>query len=203
MFKQIKLFVFLKTTLFLHKKQLELNIILRVTSGTRRGAQLIASPDLSIRPTTDKVKQSIFNMIQFDIAERTVLDLFAGSGAMGIEALSRGAKHCTFVDIDTKIAEKNIQKVRFSEQSDIIKKDFSAFLKQTNSQFDLVFLDPPYQKGMLDTALSLLVQQNLLLPGCLIVMECDIAEEITIPADFTIIKERNFGKIQFRIGAYQ
>lgn len=176
---------------------------LRVTSGIRKGAILTASEDSSVRPTTDKVKQAIFNMIQFEIADRVVLDLFAGSGAMGIEALSRGAKHCTFVDIQPEFVAKNIQKVRFGEISAIVKKDFLLFLEQCRDKFNLVFLDPPYQKGMLNHALALLIKNNLLLPGSLIVWECDTAEAIALPEEIHVIKERTFGRIQVRIGVYE
>ena len=173
---------------------------MKVTSGIRKGAVLLTSPDLSVRPTTDKVKQSVFNMIQFEIPGRTVLDLFAGSGAMGIEALSRGAKHCTFVDLNPEFAEKNIEKLRFKELSDIIRGDYLDFLGKCNQQFDLVFLDPPYEKKMIDSALKMLVENNLLLPDAIVVWECDEKEEITVPKAIEITKERTFGRIQTRIG---
>lgn len=173
---------------------------MRVTSGTRKGALLLTAKDESIRPTTDKVKQSVFNMIQFEIAGRTVLDLFAGSGALGIEALSRGAAHCTFVDVEPIIVRKNIGKVRLEEVSEIVQMDYRAFLAQTSSRYDLVFLDPPYQKQMAQTALGELVRRNLLLPGCLLVWECDAGETVCVPEEITVIKERKFGRIQVRIG---
>ncbi|MBQ7792662.1 MAG: 16S rRNA (guanine(966)-N(2))-methyltransferase RsmD [Clostridia bacterium] len=174
---------------------------MKVTSGIRKGALLAASKDLSVRPTTDKVKQSVFNMIQFEIADRIVLDLFAGSGAMGIEALSRGAKHCTFVDINPEFAIKNIEKLRFGECSQVVKSDYLAFLNRCTEHFNLVFLDPPYEKGMLDIALETLLKNKLLLPESLIVWECDAAEQIRIPDVIQIIKERTFGRVQVRIGA--
>ena len=174
---------------------------MKVTSGIRRGALLYAPEDLSVRPTTDKVKQAVFNMIQFDVAKDSVLDLFAGSGALGIEALSRGAKHCTFVDIRPDIVKKNIEKVRFGEICKIIPADYQAFLMQCNQQFDRVFLDPPYQKGMLEIALSLLVERKLLSPDCLLIWECDASEQIAVPEQIKIIKERTFGRICVRIGA--
>ncbi len=176
---------------------------MRVTSGIRKGALLQSAEDLSVRPTTDKVKQAIFNMIQFEIPGRNVLDLFAGSGALGIEALSRGANHCTFVDIQPEIVRKNVKKVRFEEMSRIVKSDYLSFLDGTNSPFDLVFLDPPYQKGMLPLALEGLVKRNLLLPGSLIVWEYDLGENISVPQEIRILKERNFGRIQTRIGVFE
>lgn len=176
---------------------------MKVTSGIRKGALLSVPADLSVRPTTDKVKQAIFNMIQFEIPHRNVLDLFAGSGALGIEALSRGASHCTFVDIKPDVVTKNIQKVRFEDCSAIVRSDFRSFLEQCKQQFDLVFLDPPYDHGMLDVALEHLVKKNLLLPGCLLMWECDAAEMVQVPDRIEVMKERTFGRVQIRIGAYR
>ena len=173
---------------------------MKVTSGIRKGAILEASRDLSVRPTTDKVKQSVFNMIQFEIPGRTVLDLFAGSGALGIEALSRGAKHCTFVDVNPEFVKKNIQKLRFGELSEIVRADYLAFLEKQTRQFDLVFLDPPYKQNMIDVALKMLLEHNLLAPGAIIVWESDESETISVPPSIEIIKERIFGRIQTRIG---
>lgn len=173
---------------------------MKVTSGIRKGAILLASPDLSVRPTTDKVKQSVFNMIQFDIPGRTVLDLFAGSGAMGIEALSRGACHCTFVDLNPEFVTKNITKLRFEDLSCIVRGDYLDFLRTCNQQFDLVFLDPPYEKKMIDSALKILVEKGLLAEGAIVILECDEKETVTIPEEIKIIKERTFGRIQIRIG---
>ena len=173
---------------------------MKVTSGIRKGAILSASPDLSVRPTTDKVKQSVFNMIQFEIADKYVLDLFAGSGAMGIEALSRGAKHCTFVDINPEFVKKNIQKLRFEDISQIIRSDYLDFLRKCDRQFDLVFLDPPYEKKMVDAALMQLVDNRLLKPSAIVVWECDEKETVCIPECIEIIKERTFGRVQIRIG---
>ena len=175
---------------------------MKVTSGIRKGALLAASKDLSVRPTTDKVKQSVFNMIQFDVADRLVLDLFAGSGAMGIEALSRGAKHCTFVDIQPEFAIKNIEKLRFGECSQVVKSDYLTFLNRCTTPFNLVFLDPPYEKGMLDFALEALVKNKLLLPESLIVWECDTTEQIRIPDEIRVVKERTFGRVHIRIGVF-
>ena len=173
---------------------------MRVTSGIRKGAILVTSPDLSVRPTTDKVKQSIFNMIQFEIAGRNVLDLFSGSGSMGIEALSRGASSCTFVDLEPSYTMKNIEKLRFGEMATIIKSDYLSFLGKCEKSFDLVFLDPPYQNGMIEKALAALLSRNCLLPGSIVVWECDASETILPPAEISIRKEKQFGNIRITIG---
>ena len=176
---------------------------MKVTSGIRKGALLEASRDLSVRPTTDKVKQSVFNMIQFEIQGRRVLDLFAGSGAMGIEALSRGAEHCTFVDLNPEFVKKNITKLRFDDVCDIIRGDYLVFLGTCKQQFDLVFLDPPYEKKMIDSALKKLAENNLLSNNAIVVWESDEKEEIAVPVSFEITKERTFGRIRLRIGIYK
>ena len=177
--------------------------MMRVTSGIRKGALLLTAKDESIRPTADKVKQSVFNILQFEIAGRTVLDLFAGSGALGIEALSRGANHCTFVDIDPEIVRKNIAKLKLEENSEILRIDYLSFLNQTEKQYDLVFLDPPYQKQMAQKALFELVRRKLLLPNSLLVWECDASETVAVPKEIAVQKERKFGRIQIRIGAFK
>ena len=173
---------------------------MRVTSGTKKGTILWTKADMSIRPTADKIKQSIFNMIQFSVRERAVLDLFSGSGALGIEALSRGADFCTFVDTDTEAAEKNIKKVSFESRSLIVKNDFASFLKnKASGKYSLVFLDPPYKKGYIDEALRLMYEKKLLSEDALIILECDITEEIFIPESYNIKKEISYGRVKIFI----
>ena len=169
---------------------------MRVTSGLKKGTILFTNDDLSIRPTADKIKQSIFNMIQFEVLERRALDLFSGSGAMGIEALSRGAESCTFVDINTAVTEKNIKKVSFSENSFIIKSDYIDFLNKIHEKYSLVFLDPPYKKGYIDNAFLLLKKNNLLTDDAIIIAECDASEEILIPPAYKIRREAVYGRVK-------
>ena len=117
---------------------------MRVITGSARGMTLRTLDGSDVRPTTDKVKEAVFSAIQFEIEGRRVLDLFAGSGQLGIEALSRDAKEATFVDADKnaiKIVKENLAKTR---------------LGMTDKIFDIAFLDPPYQTGLLQKALSLL-----------------------------------------------
>ena len=172
---------------------------LRVTSGLKKGTILFTKDDLSIRPTADKIKQSIFNMIQFELENRYTLDLFSGTGGLGIEALSRGADFCTFVDSDTTITEKNIKKVNFFEKSLILKSDYIDFLNKTKKKFSLVFLDPPYKKGYIDKALSLLYENNLLTDDAIIISECDTSEAIYIHEFYKIKKEVSYGRVKILI----
>lgn len=132
---------------------------MRVITGSARGRRLISPEGTDVRPTTDKVKESIFNIIQFEIPGAVVLDLFSGSGQLGIEALSRGASKAVFIDSSRKsleITKKNIDMCNFSNISSAVLSDAFSFLSTTKDRFDIVFLDPPYNKGLCDRALELL-----------------------------------------------
>ncbi|MBR3768481.1 MAG: 16S rRNA (guanine(966)-N(2))-methyltransferase RsmD [Clostridia bacterium] len=130
---------------------------MRVITGSARGRRLLSPEGADIRPTTDKVKESIFNIIQFELEDANVLDLFAGSGQLGIEALSRGAKRTVFVDSSKKsldIVKKNIELCKFSSCAHTVFSDAIAFLRGTSEKFDIVFLDPPYHNSLCNKALE-------------------------------------------------
>ncbi len=133
---------------------------MRVITGTAKGRKLITVEGTElVRPTLDSVKEAMFSTIQFEISDAAVLDLFAGSGQLGIEAISRGAKHCFFVDSageSIKTIRQNLASVKFEEFASVVQKPFSAFLKMTAETFDIAFLDPPYRHGLLGKALPLL-----------------------------------------------
>ncbi len=132
---------------------------MRVITGSARGRRLISPEGFDVRPTTDKVKESLFNIIQFDLPSAAVLDLFAGSGQLGIEALSRGAERAVFVDSSRKsldVVKSNIDLCRFSSCAVTVLSDAFTFLKTTKEKFDIVLLDPPYNKKLCDAALELL-----------------------------------------------
>ena len=130
---------------------------MRVITGIARGRKLETLSGNDVRPTTDKVKEAIFSSIQFDIEGRRILDLFAGSGQLGIEALSRGAECATFVDLNTeaiRVIERNIKATGFLEEAKIVRADYFSFCASTRDSFDIAFLDPPYREGLLEKALS-------------------------------------------------
>lgn len=132
---------------------------MRVISGSARGRRLISPEGFDVRPTTDKVKESVFNIIQFELENACVLDLFAGSGQLGIEALSRGAACAVFVDASKKsldTVKKNIETTGFQSRSKIVCSDAFAFLSSCSGKFDIVFLDPPYEKGLCERAFGYL-----------------------------------------------
>lgn len=124
---------------------------MRVITGEARGRKLQAPEGFDVRPTTDKVKESLFNIIQFELEDRTFLDLFAGSGQIGIEALSRGARSAVFVDSSKKsldIVKKNCESTGFLAKSKFFPGDAFSFIVSTSEKFDIAFLDPPYECNM-------------------------------------------------------
>lgn len=130
---------------------------MRVITGSAKGKRLVTPDGRDVRPTPEKVKEAIFSALQFDIEGRRVLDLFAGSGQLGIEALSRAAETATLVDssvVSTRIIKSNIENCGFGDRTKIIQSDYLAFCAMCNDTFDIVFLDPPYKAGYLMSALK-------------------------------------------------
>lgn len=147
---------------------------MRVIAGTARSVPLKTLDGLATRPTTDRVKTSLFNIIQFEIAGREVLDLFGGSGALGIEALSRGAKHAVFVDQSSDaiaVIRENLQKTRLAEKAQVVQSEALSYLQNCKKRFDLVFLDPPYAENLLENALNRISEIDILKSGGIIVAE--------------------------------
>lgn len=175
---------------------------MRVITGLARGKRLKTVPgnDL-VRPTSEKVKEAVFSSIQFDIEGRNVLDLFAGSGQMGIEALSRGALSTTFVDssdISLSVVKENLSGTVFEKQAKIVKSDFKSFLARQNEKFDIAFLDPPYSKGFLQEALPLTAK--IMSDYGIIICEHpkeEVLEETV--EDFRIYRKYKFGKISVTV----
>ena len=132
-------------------------MLMRIITGTARGRRLITPEGFDVRPTPEKVKEALFSALQFDIEGRRILDLFAGSGQLGIESLSRGAESATFVDnspVSIKTVEKNLETCGLSENARVIKSDYASFCASSKDIFDIAFLDPPYDKGLLLPAIK-------------------------------------------------
>lgn len=170
---------------------------MRIVSGKKRGLKLLSPVDYRVRPTTDKIKESIFNIL-FEIDENSiVLDLFSGSGAIGIEFLSRGvdkAYFCDFSDDSIKITRQNIENAEFLEKSIIIKKDYMECLNyfyKNNLRFDYIFLDPPYRNDYIKNTLDFIWNYNILNEDGIIIIETD--KDIIIE-DFDVIKEKKYSK---------
>ena len=170
---------------------------MRVISGTVRGKRLKEPSDYSIRPTTDMVKEALFNIIQFDIEGRRVLDLFAGTGQLGIECLSRGAASVTFVDQSKEsvaIVKQNLKTCGFEAR--VVQTDSIGFLSRAD-KYDIILLDPPYATNLLDKALEIINSVDILSEGGIIV--CESVLEKSMPdmnLPYFKRKEYNYGKVK-------
>ncbi|MDR2525298.1 MAG: 16S rRNA (guanine(966)-N(2))-methyltransferase RsmD [Oscillospiraceae bacterium] len=162
---------------------------MRVITGEMRGTPLAALPGEDIvRPTSQRVKEAMFSTIQFEVDGRTALDAFAGSGQLGIEALSRGAAHCVFIEKDAKAAAllaRNLERAKCTARARILPGDALQFLQRQGESFDLVFLDPPYGKGLLQEAIPLVA--NRLNPGGLLLCEAPTGEALPQQAGTTVL----------------
>ena len=130
---------------------------MRIISGKYRGKNLKEFDLTTTKPTTDRVKESIFNIIQFDVPEAKVIDLFAGSGQLGIEALSRGADSCVFVDASSKsisVVEENLKITNFREKAKTVRSDALGYLDRVIEKYDIALLDPPYKAGLMEDAIE-------------------------------------------------
>lgn len=176
---------------------------MRVITGTARGRKLKDLPGLDTRPTTDKVKESIFNIIQFDVEGRRVLDLFAGTGQLGIEALSRGAEKCVFVDASrsaTGVVKDNVAATGFENQSRVVQSDALSFLTSCREKFGLCFLDPPYASNLLDEALTRIAEIDIMLENGIIVCESAVDKLLPrLPAPYEMGREYRYGKIKLTL----
>ena len=156
--------------------------MMRVITGSAKGIKLQTPEGEATRPTSERAKEALFSMIQFEVEGRRVLDLFAGSGQLGIEALSRGAGHAVFVDRANAAVQSiraNLQKTKLQASADVYCRESISFLRgNTREKFDLIFLDPPYALGLIPQALSLLCQQKMLLPGALLVCETGSPDDV-------------------------
>ena len=170
---------------------------MRVITGIARGRKLETLSGNDVRPTTDKVKEAIFSSIQFDIEGRRILDLFAGSGQLGIEALSRGANSATFVDLNTDafaVIERNLKNTNLKDDAKVVRADYFSFCAGTRDTFDIAFLDPPYREGILEKALSAVT--GIMSDYGIII--CEHPNDITLSenvGDFTKYKTAKYGKI--------
>ncbi len=147
---------------------------MRVITGKARGTLLKTPEGMLTRPTTDKVKEALFSIIQFDVPGANVLDLFGGTGQLGIEALSRGAESAVFVDHREdacRLIRENLRRTSLAQQARVVRSDYLDYLNQCRDPFDIVFLDPPYAEVFLENSLKKLVEIDILRSGGIIVAE--------------------------------
>lgn len=175
---------------------------MRIIGGSLKGRKLFSTPGKRVRPTADRLRESLFNIISFRVSEAIVLDLFSGTGALGIEALSRGASRAVFVEksaIALQTIRRNIQICHLEDQAHVIHWDIVRNLNclwKVALKYDLVFLDPPYNLGMVQAALQNLSKCDCLNPGVCIVIEHSVLEPVPkYVHGFAVSDQRSYGKI--------
>lgn len=176
---------------------------MRIISGTSRGSRLVTLEGTETRPTLDRVKEPLFSIIQMHIKDARVLDLFAGSGALGLETLSRGAESAVFSDISDKainVIKQNAEKTKLAEKAIVLKGSYEQILKQMkseNKEFDLIFLDPPYKSGLLEDAIKKILEYNLLAKEGIVIIETDMEAELQKVQNVNLhIKDiRKYGRV--------
>ena len=163
---------------------------MRIITGSRRGRKLKTLPGDAVRPTPDRVKEALFNILQFDLEDRVFLDLFAGSGQIGLEALSRGAKRAVFVDsakASCGVVLENIHTTGFENEAQVMNAEYASYLLRCTETFDIAFLDPPYRTGTLTKAL-LAVTPHI----------CEHPTDEDLPetaGEFVRVRDYRYGKI--------
>lgn len=177
---------------------------MRIISGIARGTKLYTLEGTNTRPTLDRVKEPLFNILNFKLQDAIVLDLFAGSGALGLEAISRGASRAIFGECNrnaANVVEKNIEKTRFQDKSILIRNDFEKVLKQIANdkiKVDVVFLDPPYETDLVRKALDQIIDLDILNEDAVLVIETDEPQRIQKELDninINILDVRKYGRV--------
>jgi len=172
---------------------------MRVITGSARGRRLKELEGMETRPTTDRVKEGLFNILQFDIEGRRVLDLFAGTGQLGIECLSRGAVSAVFVDRRTdavKLIKENLKITELTDRARVVSGDSMEYLKGVREKFDLIFLDPPYAAGLLEGAIAHIAKFDILAPHGIIVAEHPADKALPgLSAPYRLHRTYRYGKI--------
>ena len=167
---------------------------MRVITGKARGITLKTPEGMQTRPTTDRVKEAMFSIIQFEVPGARVLDLFGGSGQLGIEALSRGAKSAVFVDATEnacKLIRENLKRTKLEQEGRVVRSDYLDYLKRCRETFDIILLDPPYAEVFLENALKYIVEIDILQSGGIIVAERPLGKDL--PWDFNgYVRSRDY-----------
>lgn len=179
--------------------------MMRIITGSAKGKKLVSLEGDATRPTSERIKEAVFSSIQFDLEGRRVLDLFAGSGQMGLEALSRGADRVTFIDLSREamdIVKQNARTTGFFDVSHFLVSDWRNYIRKASGreQFDLVFIDPPYSMECCSDAANYLAERELIIPGAIVVLESG-EEEISLEDPrlhgYRAIKSTHYGKKTF------
>jgi 16S rRNA (guanine(966)-N(2))-methyltransferase RsmD len=171
---------------------------MRVITGKARGVQLKTPEGMQTRPTADRVKEALFSIINFDLPGAKVLDLFGGTGQLGIEALSRGADHAVFVDAREdacKIIRENLKRTKLEGQGRVVRSDYLDYLRRCKEQYDIIILDPPYAEAFLENALKCITEIDILQTGGIIVAERPLGKELPCTFEgYTRSKDYKYGQ---------
>ena len=171
---------------------------MRVITGTARGVVLKTPEGMLTRPTSDRVKEALFSIINFDLPGAAVLDLFGGTGQLGIEALSRGAKSAVFVDAREdacRLIRENLKRTRLDSQGKVVRSDYLDYLKRSRDKFDIILLDPPYAEVFLENALKCITEIDILQSGGIIVAERPVEKELPFEFEgYTRSRDYKYGK---------
>ena len=179
--------------------------MMRIITGSAKGKKLLSLEGDATRPTSERIKEAVFSSIQFDVEGRRVLDLFAGSGQMGLESLSRGAEKATFIDLSREameIVKQNAKITGFFDKSHFLVSDWRNYIRKASGreQFDLVFIDPPYAMECCADAANYLAEKELIIPGAIVALESG-EEEILMDdprlSGYKVIKSTHYGKKTF------
>ena len=171
---------------------------MRVITGKARGVSLKTPEGMQTRPTTDRVKEAMFSIIHFDVPGAKVLDLFGGTGQLGIEALSRGAESAVFVDSreeSCKLIRENLTRTKLQPQGKVVRADYLEYIHRCREKFDIILLDPPYAEVFLENALKTIVEIDILQSGGIIVAERPVEKELPFEfAGYPRSKDYKYGK---------
>ena len=176
---------------------------MRVITGKARGVQLKTPEGMQTRPTADRVKEALFSIINFDIPGAKVLDLFGGTGQLGIEALSRGAESAVFVDAredSCKLIRENLKRTKLEKDAKVIRSDYLDYLNRCREQYNIIFLDPPYAEVFLENAIKKITEIDILQSDGIIVAERPLGKELPWEFEgFTRSKDYKYGKVLLTI----
>ncbi len=171
---------------------------MRVIAGKAKGVVLKTPEGMQTRPTADRVKEALFSILQFDLPGTKILDLFGGTGQLGIEAISRGAKSAVFVDAGDapcKLIKENLRRAKMEGEGRVIRSDYLQFLSQCREKFDIIFLDPPYAEVFLENSIKKISEIDILQSGGIIVAERPVEKPLDIQiAGFSRSKDYKYGK---------
>lgn len=176
---------------------------MRVITGKARGVQLKTPNGMQTRPTADRVKEALFSIINFDIPGAKVLDLFGGTGQLGIEALSRGAASAVFVDASEdscKLIRENLKRAKLEKDAKVIRSDYMDYLSRCREQYNIIFLDPPYAEVFLENAIKRITEIDILQSDGIIIAERPLGKELPWEFEgFTRSKDYKYGKVLLTI----